>query len=90
VDDRKADKLVQLDQLEKSIEESEKDFPLEQISGEIKKYEECVIEGEVISGMTKKNIENKENQEKVTESKLEEIAPINKDINQDEKFSNPC
>ena len=89
-DDRKADELGQLDQLERSIEESEKDFHIEQILGKIKEDVECIKDGEVLSDMTTKNIdiineENKEYQEKLTDSKLDEIAPINTDIKEDEK-----
>jgi hypothetical protein len=43
VDDKKADDLGLLDQFEKSIEESEKDFCTEQIIGEINEDVECII-----------------------------------------------
>ena len=38
------------------------------------------------------NEENKDDQEKLTDSKLEEIAPINTDIKEDGEFffSHPC
>ena len=80
-----------MDQLEKSIAESEKDFPTEQIIGEIKEDVECIIEGEALPDMTTENIEiiSEQNEglqeEFMIESELEEITPIKTDIKEDDE-----
>ena len=72
MEERKTEELGQLDQFEKSIAESEKDFPTEQIIGEIKGDVESIKEGEPLPDMTTENIdiineENKDYQEKLIE-----------------------
>jgi hypothetical protein len=85
------DQLDQLDQLEKSIAESEKDFPTDQLIGEIKEDVECTKEEEALPDMTTENIEiiNEQNEglqdEFMIESELEEITPIKTDIKEDDE-----
>lgn len=46
--EKKTDELDQLDQLEKSIAESEKDFPTKQLIGEIKENVQCIRQQRIL------------------------------------------